>query len=626
MLSSLGAYLAFFALAVVVPGLAAQRLARVPVDLALVLPLGTALTAGAQALSLVCAAPWVVPAYALAMLLVLVAGRRGERDPRRWTWTPGPGLVGALPALAAVVGLLALTQYGFNRFDAHSGDFRLDPFLGFDSCFHAGVTRELTLGWPPQVPGLSGFPLGYHLGLDLLRAAALQHAGTDPFDSINRLDVTWSAFALVLMLRALGQRLGLGRRALVVLACTPLLGDLAWLLAGSPQAHWWSDLLRGNLLISLATANPAIPALTLALGCLLSAQRALDAPRGPGRRGALVLAALLALAVPHFKVFLGAHLLLGLGTWALLRRASWRALALVALPCALSTALLVLGRGGESVAVVWAPLDLVHATRDSLGAAPLRGPALVAYATFWLLASLGLRVVGLPSALRALTQGSGLAVALAAMALSGWPLGLLLRVAAPEMLAGERVINDAAYLVEQSGPLLWIFTVVTLARWSTRPWGRIAAAVGLLLSLPASVHFAWKKTTLDPDSIPAARVRAARSVATLTRPGEVVLQRPGGRWPALPVVLTSRRVPFERFTPYLTQFATRAPLLTRQERVATFFSTRDSRAAAALAHQLGARFLLLYDGERVRFPMDELLEPVHVEERARVYRIREPTR
>jgi hypothetical protein len=71
-----------------------------------------------------------------------------------------------LPILA----VLAIAQYPYNRVDA-TGQFVLDPVVPFDTAFHVGVSRELTLGYPPQVPGLAGFPLSYHLGLDLIRAA-----------------------------------------------------------------------------------------------------------------------------------------------------------------------------------------------------------------------------------------------------------------------------------------------------------------------------------------------------------------------------------------------------------------------------------------------------------------------
>ena len=64
------------------------------------------------------------------------------------------------------------------------------------------------IGHPPQVPGVAGFPLGYHLGTDLVRAAALRWAGTDPWDSLSRLDVTLWALGLVLALRAVAARLG----------------------------------------------------------------------------------------------------------------------------------------------------------------------------------------------------------------------------------------------------------------------------------------------------------------------------------------------------------------------------------------------------------------------------------
>ena len=88
------------------------------------------------------------------------------------------------------------------------------------------------------------------------------------------------------------------------------------MFAGNPQAHWWTDLLRGNLLLSLAYANPIVPALGLVLGRLVSLSRFEET----GDRGHLALAALQSAAVPFFKVFLGAHLLLGLGVAWLLAR------------------------------------------------------------------------------------------------------------------------------------------------------------------------------------------------------------------------------------------------------------------------------------------------------------------
>ncbi len=274
--------------------------------------------------------------------------------------------------------------------------------------------------------------------------------------------------------------------------------------------------------------------------------------------------------------------------------------------------------------VVLAPLDLVRVTRETLGLAPIEGPRLLGWAALWLAASLGLRLVALPGAGRAL-RGGAAASALAAMALSGWPLGLLFRVSAPEVLAGQKVVNDAAYLVEQSGPLLWAFAAIALAGLATAPLRRAVVLLALLLlATPSTWQYAVKKATTPPDRLPAPMVRAVRALERVSRPGDVVLQRPGARYPPAPVVLAGRRVPYERFTPYLTQFVSRADLEARHETVYRFFRTTSREEALTIARSLDASFLALYGRDRVRFDTTGVLEPVHEEEEARLYRIVAP--
>ena len=60
----------------------------------------------------------------------------------------------------------------------------------------------------------------------------------------------------------------------------------------------------------------------------------------------------------------------------------------------------------------------------------------------------------------------------------------------------------------------------------------------------------------------------------------------------------------------------------RHEVVYRFFRTTSREEALAIARSLGARFVALYGRDRVRFDPGGLLEPVHEEEGARVYRIR----
>jgi hypothetical protein len=293
---------------------------------------------------------------------------------------------------------------------------------------------------------------------------------------------------------------------------------------------------------------------------------------------------------------------------------------LAALPCALATAALVLGQGGETVRVVLAPLDLARVTRETLGLVPLGGVALLGWAAAWLALSLGLRTLALPAAARAL-RGPAAASALGTMALSGWPLGLLFRVSAPEVLPGQKVVNDAAYLIEQSGPLLWVFAAIAVAGLATTATRRVlAVAVLILLGTPATWQYVVKKAGTPPDRLPAPMVRAARALERVSHPGDVVLQRPGARYPPAPVVLAGRRVPYERFTPYLTQFVSRKDLEERHEVVYRFFRTRSRVEALAIARSLDASFLALYGRDHVRFDTEGVLEPVHEEEGARLYR------
>jgi hypothetical protein len=280
------------------------------------------------------------------------------------------------------------------------------------------------------------------------------------------------------------------------------------------------------------------------------------------------------------------------------------------------------------VDVAIAPLDLVRVTRASLELPALDGGRLALWASFWLVASLGLRLVGIAPAVRALRVGSAPACALAAMALAAWPLGLAFRVAAPEMLAGQKTVNDAAYLVEQGGPMLWVFALAGLAGMAGASRRQAAFAVAALFALaaPATLQFAWKKATLPYDPIPAPMVRAMDALAAASAPGDVVLQRPGARYPPLPVVLIGRRVPYERFTPWLTQFARREDLERRHEKVFTFFRTTDRDQAIGIARELNARFVALYGPDRLRFDPAGALETVHEADGVRILRITQEAR
>jgi len=616
------AYLGFVLVAVVLPGLGIQRWARVRPDLALVLPLGAAQAALAYGLSLVSGHPVFFP----ALVALSAAGllRRGERPE-----PPGSPLA-LLGAFTALVVLLAFTQYRGNR-PGPGGEFRLDP-MG-DQPLHAGITWELAHPWPPQVPGLAGVPLSYHYGADLVRAAAVSWAGVTPYAPLNREEPTLWALALMLTVAALVRRLGGGPLAIALAPFTVLLTDLSFVCALFPGVRWWSDVFRGNVLISLAFTNPVVPALALALGSLLALSRYEE---GKGR-GWLLLALVQAVAVPWFKVFLGVQLVLGLLLAALVtvyrarlvapgganREAMLPAAGALALgvAAAASSLPLLLGRSGERVEVAVAPLRMV---RESLVHLDLGDGGLLRLAFLalpWLVVSFGLRAFGLRRAWRALTVGGPALAAAGALALSGWPLGLLFQAAARD-IEGRELPSATIYFLEQSGVVLWAFAAVALGAWAAeRRRPVLALLLVALLGVPPTIEFAVRKAGVDLDPVPAPFVRAVEAMARDGRRGDVVLQRPGPRFPPLPVVLTGQRVVYERFTPYLTQFAPGPELRRRHELLFRFFQTRDREEARGIAERLGARYVCLYGSERLRFDPAGWLVPVHEEDAARAYRV-----
>ena len=87
---------------------------------ALVLPLGGAFCAGAWWLALVSGLDGLFP----VALLLVGAGLFRPRGP--WQWAEGPSLRGALAPFLAVVALLALTHFGWNRVGPE-GDETNDP-------------------------------------------------------------------------------------------------------------------------------------------------------------------------------------------------------------------------------------------------------------------------------------------------------------------------------------------------------------------------------------------------------------------------------------------------------------------------------------------------------------------
>ena len=598
-------YLAFVLLAVLGPGVVVQRLLRVPIDRGLVLPLGIAFTAGLHWLSLVAELPWLFPSVCLALDLWLVRAR--------WTWAPGPSLRGALPAAVGLMAFLALTQYGENRSTSGAG-FAFERLYEEDTTFHVGLVWELSHTYPPQVPGASGFTLAYHVGLELLQAASVRWAAVSPYDSLSRFDVTLVGLALLLALRAAAHALG-GSPLAVAIAPWMLLASGGAFLFGLPDLGHWTGLLDDSFVFELAYASSVVPAVALALGMVVALRRH-EAGEG---RGWLALAAILGFAAPFFKVFIGPQLLLGLGVAAVLRGP--RPLVLPALGAALGT--LALMRNTTSAHVAVSLAASLPAIRPYLGLPPLDGPGLALWTGGWILACYGLRLLALPELWRRVWDASRAAAALAVVAFSGWPLALLFEIVFVDENRFRSVVNHSHYFLEQSSPLLWLFTALAIGRLRLK--GRtavLAALLGAVLAVPGTTAFVVKKRAGTQIPVSPEFVEGMRALQADSRPGDVVIERPGARrYPPPALVLAGRRVPYAGTITYLAHVVPRPALDERLLQVRRFFETGDVGEAAAIARALGASHLCLYGSDTVRFSPDRLLRPVYVRPNVRVYGI-----
>lgn len=540
----------------------------------------------------------------------------------------GPSLRGALPAILTLVALLALTQYRTNRVDA-SGRFLLDVGEHVDTAVHVGVSWELVAGYPPQVPGLAGVPMRYHVGSHLVRAAAARWAGIHPYDSLNRFDVTLWGIALVLALRAAAEALGLGAWTVRLAGFVPLLADLAWLPGLLLSSPFWAFKLGGNFVEAVFYANSIAPAVTMALVALVALVRA---GRGEGR-GWVAVALALAAGSALLKVFTGAQLLAALGLAWLFDR-SRRELPPLAVAAALAVLALVAGSaapaGTEGVRVALVAFAPANPARAAFGLPEAQGATLAISGLAWLVLSLGACALGLPGAWRALRAGRAPAATLGALALLGWPLALCLRITA------DPAYDESFYFLQASGLALWLFALPALEALAAR--APLAPAVVLALALPASAELVVRKALQAPEPIAADVVSAMAALRAASCPGDVVLTRPGVSFVPPVVVLAGRRVPLAEFIPYWRQFTTPETVAARDERVRTFFRAQSPEAALAVARELGARFVFFPGPPREPRPDERpgaapgrelrqrllaagLLEPVFRAPQAGVYRI-----
>jgi len=265
------------------------------------------------------------------------------------------------------------------------------------------------------------------------------------------------------------------------------------------------------------------------------------------------------------------------------------------------------------VTVEVVPFSPANPARLAFGLPEAHGLGLIGSGLVWIVLSLGLRVVGVPGAFRAMRRGSAALAALGGLALVGWPLATVLRITA------DPRADESFYFAQASGLALWLFTAPVVLAAGRGALVRIAVA--LLLCLPSTAEFVVGKTAQAPERIPAAAVDAMRVLRAASCPGDVVMTRPLTPTVPLPVVLAGRRVVFSDYIGYWQQFIDPRRLRERDRLVRGFFRSRDPVTALAIARSMDARFVYLTGAQKLDFDPRGVLELLYEREGERVYRI-----
>jgi len=488
--------------------------------------------------------------------------------------------------LACVLVPYLWTTGSLYRVDA-GGELLLDRALQRDALFHLGIVRSLETSYPPRLLSVSGEPIGYHPGYHLQLALWARFFGIEPEDGLVRLGAVLHVALFVLSAYLLARRLTACESARVLSAVLVLASGFGFAFFFRPSVDWWSLTFMDWALVSIFLANPllaALPLLFVGLALLHDYQET-------GARGSLAAGAGALSFLFPVKMFLGAQVLAALGLAALSTRLHRRALASFAALVLASSPFVVqtfLAAAGSNTAISLRPLEIVRYSMEKLDwpaavealagvgsfAAPQRSFFLAAAATLlWLVGFLGLRLLGLGEVTRDLFSRSLLPSAMAWLAVIGFPLSLLLRIAPAEAQGLSRLeaLNDAGWFATVSGIVLWFPTARALSGRSTG----VAALAVLALALPSTVQHFFQAASLGADRIGRSRVEAAIEAERVSSPDSIWVETPDRARPSLLAYFAGRATVYDSYVGYDYMFVGREDVDYRRHAVAQFWSSTD---------------------------------------------------
>lgn len=184
----------------------------------------------------------------------------------------------------------------------------------YDGFIRNAVVRELSHTVPPQMSFASGFPIGYHYGMDLFLAQFYRHLDLGVLDLIHRFSLTWFFFLFISSMFVFVRELSSSEEAALLAAFLAVFGSggFAYLATYLLGIYQWGNIFYSFYFFNFAGINSILPAFAVLATGFYALSRALKT----GRSGWLWITALLLALALEFKMFLlgpivGALLLAG---------------------------------------------------------------------------------------------------------------------------------------------------------------------------------------------------------------------------------------------------------------------------------------------------------------------------
>lgn len=519
----------------------------------------------------------------------------------------------------------------------HAQVYRDTKVGGSDALFHAAVTGALARS-PAEEPNpfVSGEPLAYHYGMDLLAAPFARELGIHPLDLAGCLFPTLFLLLLCALVyaaaRALRLEPGTSLVATLLIFGTDF-GILLYLFPVRPEwpEEFWLAHFTSYPFTSFFWVNPHLPALVVFAGGLLAMATGMDSRRGR------LLVSLLFGATALFKVYLAFHVAMVLSVaaaWSFIKNRDRRWLEVTA-ATGIGMLGIALAHGFYGSSQVESRFDYLPTVMGSFRASGLSAlsevlerarfepgiftilPAVMVLG-FYLFMVLGVRVAAVPLSLSWLRH-PGVEPArrfLALFFLLGLVPPLFFVVAASRLNSTYFFFNQSLF----AGAIVLAAAIggITAARW------RVAAfALAVVLALAPTVRNLDFWSDLPAAHWSASELSAALHLRETAGPDDVVLHAvlPDTPSPASHIGGLSSVLTYWQGYPY--SFAAPEEVDRRLFDLTLFFRTEEQSTARNIVEGYGVTWVYsLKKSHPLRFPCEGFLEKSYENEEVILYRVK----